>query len=66
MDNISIHVDTSAGHTVVTLWCLQGVPDHYFPTKLDAEACAARMFVGESVTQRYARVFFKRFVPEDL
>jgi len=48
----------------VELWYLTGVPRVYFPTKIAAEAWARERFPLESPDDRYARVFYARFIKE--
>lgn len=46
------------------LWYVAGVQGEYFTNKMAAEVRARAAFPHETPTDRYARVFFKRFFEE--
>ena len=50
---------------VVTLWGVRGIPGTMYPTKIVAEMAARYVFTHEGPDQRYARIFYTLFVPQD-
>jgi hypothetical protein len=49
----------------VSLWGVRGIPGTLYPTKIVAEVAARLAFSHEGPDQRYARIFYTLFVPQD-
>lgn len=53
------------GSVSVTLWRVVGIAGKLYPTKMAAEVAARLQFPDEGPDERYARVFYRRFILED-
>lgn len=50
---------------IIVLWGVRGNPNYLFPSKLAAEVAARNVFPCEMPDERYSRIFYTTFVPQD-